>query len=202
MTLRLVADQKYPRPCIDVTIGYHTYAAFVNQSTDQTTINQDVLNRINSLRIHMDLPPIASPNLVEITIKRRDKQVTLEVETVETQKDPIVLGNDFMMGSGFSLSMDGIAINERSPVIDSPDTIDFIYNLEQGQSLRKWLEENERPMYNQYVFGQEPTLQQEPRVVVAYLPSETEEEAENETGTVSDADVLQLHAETEDLEDF
>lgn len=198
MTLRLVKSygKKYPRPCMDITIGFNTYPAFVNQATDQTTINIEVLEHLNSLREEINLPPITFPNLIEATLKRRDHQVTLELEIKENQVEHVILGNDFMMEKGFNLSIDGIQVHENSAVLDSPNTIDFIYNHDQGIAVKQWMQENDRPMYQKYERGAEPSLQMEPFVVINNdLAQHNDQEEDNE-----DADVLQLHAENEDLD--
>lgn len=198
MTLRLIGGQEHPRPCIDVMIGFESYEALINLSTSRTTINVEVLNHINSLRNLTNLPVANCPGLVEFAIRRRQKQITLTLEICENQLDPVILGMDFLMGTGFSLTMDRVSLNENSPVIENPKTVDFLYNLPQGRSLKNWLQNHNRPMYNKYQKGHLPTLQEEPFVIINNRPDENNEEIE----AVIDEDVLEIHADNEDFENL
>lgn len=196
MNLRMVGDQTFPRPCLDVSIGSRLFEAFINQSTSQTTINPDVLSHINSKREQMNLPKVTCPGVVNFQIKRREIEVTLDLEVRKDQTEAVILGNDFLTGSGFHLTVDGITVNERSIVVDNSRTIDFLYNMpQQGGQLKEWLEANHRPLMSKYTKGENPALQQEPIIIVQneqYIP-------QPEAGAVIDADVLDIHPEDEDL---
>lgn len=197
MTLRMVKDQKYQRPCLDITIGFQIFEAFSNQSTSETTINKRVLDHINSVREHMNLPPVTT-GFIEFPVKKRNKQVMLELQIREDQSDPVILGNDFFTQVGFNFTVDRVTVNERSPVVDNANTIDFLYNLEQGQQLKTWLDKEDRPMYNKYQKGSSPTLKLEPYVILEndqHIP-------QPEDSAVSDADVLDLHADEDDLDNI
>lgn len=197
-TLRLVGGQRFSRPCIDVTIGSESFEAFINQSSSQTTINSHVLNHINSIRQRTNLPPISCPGTVQFGIKRRQREVTLDLEAREQQTDAVILGNDFLSVAGFSLTLDRVTINERSPVVENCRTVDFLYNMPQGDRLKSWLERNHRPLYNQYMKGDEPTLQNQPVVEI----NNDQYDGQDEAGALSDADVLDIHPENDDLGDF
>lgn len=196
-TLRMVGGQRYPRPCIDVTIGSQSFEAFINQSTSQTTINRNVLNHINVIRQQMNLPAVAYPGMVQFPIRRRHREVRLDLE-IREQRDDVILGNDFLTLAGFSLTLDRVSINERSPVVETCKTIEFIYNMPQGEHLKSWLDRNHSPLYNKYKKGDQPELQLEPRVVV-----ENDQYIANpDAGAISDADVLDIHPEDEDLNEI
>lgn len=195
MTLRLIGGQNYPRPCIDIMIGFESYEALINLSKSTTTINLEVLNHINSLRNLTKLPEFTYPGFVEFPIRRRFKQITLQLEIKDDQVDPVILGMDFLMGTGFSLTMDRVSINENSPVIKNSKMVDFLYNLPKGRFLKNWLQKCNRPMYNQYQKGHLPSLQLEPVVCINNYQHEEEELA-------ADKDILDIHTDIEDLNEL
>lgn len=189
MTLRLVAGTIHPRPVIDVTVGIKTFEAFINMSIERTTINLDVLRHINECNRMINVPNVANQELVEYPIRRRYRQAILQLQIHEHQNDPIILGMDYFMIMGFDLTTDRVTINQRSPVLACSKTVDFLYNRPEGSNLRTWLEENNRPMYQEYQKEEQPQIQEEQRVFIE------NEQIDEER----DADILELHAAEEDL---
>lgn len=194
MTLRMVSGSEYPRPVIDVTIGIKSYEAFINMSIEKTRISVEVYNHINECKALMNEPRFPNHVPVEFPIRRRNRQATLKLDVHEQQTDPVILGMDFFMRIGFTLIADRVSINERSPVMRCPRTIDFLYNQPQGIDLQSWLEENNRPMYCQYQKGEPPELAEEQRVSIDNDAISNDPPLENE-----EADMLQLHPTDDDL---
>ncbi|KAL5283675.1 hypothetical protein ACFFRR_006131 [Megaselia abdita] len=133
MTFRLVGGEPFPRPCIDVMIGNNNYEALINQSKSRTTINSEVFNYINFLKEQSNLPAVSSNEIIHFNIKRRQKEVMVEIETDKHQTNPIIIGMEFLTKTGFELRIDKVSVNQCSPVLESPTTINFLYNLEQGK---------------------------------------------------------------------
>lgn len=104
---------------------------------------------------------------------------------------------DFMMKIGFSLTMDRVHINHHSPVTSSPNTIDFLYNMNHGRFIRRYKKRRNEPMYKKYLRGDLPQLEEQPEVVIQYNVEANEEES-----IYSDEDILELHAEDENLDDL
>lgn len=199
MTLRLVSDQRYPRPCMDVTIGQKVFPAYFNLATSQTTVNINVFNHINATREQQNLPIFDHQNLIPFPVKRRNRLFILELQVNPNQPELVILGNDFLTKSGFDFKVDCVNINELSPLLENTLSIEFLYNMPQGESLRSWLENNDRPLFNGYQKEQQPSLQDEPVVLI------TNEEVaadQAEDGEVANEDVLDLHPENEDLNDI
>lgn len=201
MTLRMVGGEPFPRPCIDVMIGNNTYEALLNQSKSRTTINLEVLNYINFLKEQNNLPTTTSDEITNFNIKRRQKEVMVEIEVNENQTDPIIIGMEFLIRTGFDLTVDKVSVNQFSPVVDNSTTVDFLYNLSQGNRLRSWLEARNRPLYNKYQKGEPALLQEEPRIVINNDQNQQEEhEHQHQNHPESDVDVLDLHTDTDDLD--
>ncbi|KAL5274873.1 hypothetical protein ACFFRR_001111 [Megaselia abdita] len=208
MTLRLVGGEPFPRPCIDVMIGNNNYEALINQSKSRTTINSEVFNYINFLKEQSNLPAVSSNEIIHFNIKRRQKEVMVEIETDKHQTNPIIIGMEFLTKTGFELRIDKVSVNQCSPVLESPTTINFLYNLEQGKMLRSWLETKKLPMYNKYEKGNQALLQEEARVIIdneyhnnPQVPEHVLEDPVSQQ-VDSDADVLDLHTDTDDLDHF
>lgn len=191
MTLRLVSGTHYPRPVIDVTIGIRTYEAFINMSIENTKISLDVFQHINECRALMNQPRFTLNTSFEFPVRRRNQQASLRLDVQEQQADSVILGMDFFMRTGFTFVADRVSINERSPVIRCPKTVDFLYNLPQGSDLQSWLQENNRPIYDPYLRGEQPQLLEEPRVVIENPADDPPEDR--------DEDILDLHADEADL---
>lgn len=190
LTLRLVEGEKYAKPVIDIVIGTNIYEAYINLSIENTRINLDVLDHINECKELLQLPKVTLPGLISFTVRRRFRQALLQLEVKIAQTEPVVLGMDFFMETGFELTADRVSINERSPILSSTKTIDYLYNLPQGSHLRGWLNEKNRPMCNGYIKGDQPELQ-EPQVQINPQPVD-------DTDVTEDNDVLELHASFED----
>lgn len=188
MTLRMVSGATYPRPVIDVTMGIHTYEAFINMSIENTRISLEVLNQINECKALLNEEPFTINTRVEFPIRRRNHQTNVLLDIQEHQTDPVILGMDFFMNMGFKLVADHVEINERSPVMNCPKSIDYLYNKPQGRDLRTWLQETHQPIHT------------------GYTKEETTEENinhNNNTDAQENAydsdDILELHASDEDL---
>lgn len=191
LTLRMVSGQKYQKPVIDVTIGIKTYAACMNMSIENSRISLEVFQHINECKRLMNETEFVLPGVVQFPIRRRQRQATLDLEVNEEQTDAVILGMDFFVETGFTLTIDRVCVNERSPVLSCPKTIDFLYNQPQGKNLRSWLEKNDRPLYSEYKKGDSPELVEEQRV---YLNNNLEEQHEDQI-----SDILELHADDDDL---
>lgn len=200
MTLRMVAGSTYPRPVIDVTIGIKTYEAFINMSMEITTISFDVFEHINECKAIMNEAPFILPTPVNFPVRRHNKQATLALNVQELQITPVILGMDFFMNIGFTLTADRVSINERSPVMSCPKTIDFLYNQPHGEDLHAWLTENHRPTFSQYTKGEQPELTEEQRVYINNnnINNDNNNNIQDPTDK-SDPDVLQLHPSDADL---
>lgn len=190
----MVSGSHYPRPVIDVTIGIKSYEAFINMSIERTRISLEVFRHINECKALINEPTFTPHAPVEFPIRRRNRQATLMLDFQEQQIDPVILGMDFFMRIGFTLIADRVSINERSPVMRCPRTIDFLYNQPQGTGLQSWLEENNRPMYRQYQKGEQAELAEEQRVYIDNDPIANDPPQENE-----EADILELHPSNDDL---
>lgn len=204
MSLRLVGGESFPRPCIDVMIGNNTYEALINQSKSRTTINQEVLNYINFLQEQNNLPTFNPNEIINFALKRRQKEVLVEMEMVALQTNPIVIGMEFLIKTGFELTIDNVSINQHSPVLESPTTINFLYNLVQGEMLRSWMATRNKPMYNRYRKGNHPLLQEEPRVIIQNNDHQNhpnpEHQHQAQHNIDSDGDAIELHTDTDDLD--
>lgn len=198
MTLRMVGGEPYPRPCIDVMIGNNSYEALINQSKSRTTINLEVFNYINFLKEQNNLPASATNEVITFNIKRRQKEVLVEIEINENQNDPIVIGMEFLIKTGFNLTIDKVTVNQSSPVIENSTTVNFLYNLEHGDRLRSWLETNNKPLYHSYKKGDQALLQEEPRVII---DNERHNQQIPEHQPVDrDNDILDLDTDVDDLD--
>ncbi|KAL5276764.1 hypothetical protein ACFFRR_002157 [Megaselia abdita] len=188
----MVAGIAHPRPVIDVTVGIRTYEAFINMSIERSRINLEVLHHIQDCNrmINVSNDDFIDNEPIEFPVRRRHRQAVLKLEIHITQIESIILGMDYFMVMGFNFIMDRVSINQRSPVLTCPKTIDFIYNHPEGKDLREWLQENDRPVYREYKKDEQTGLQEEPRVFINNDSSDTEPE---------DADILQLNAEESDL---
>lgn len=195
MTLRMVGGETYQRPCIDILIGNRPFEAFFNQSRSIATISIEVLEHINSLRELENLPTLPPFGIFNHPIQRRKKIVEVELEVQKDQEIPVIIGMEILVKTGFQFGMDNVIVNERSPVIDTPKTIDFLYNMVQCNSLTKWMKSKNKPMYKKYKKGNEPSLKEEPRVIIRYEPL-SDQPSTHET----DADILELHANDENLD--
>lgn len=192
MTLRLVSGNQFPRPIIDVTIGIKSYEALINMTIEKTRISLDVLEHINECQALINEPQFNfHTDIVEFTIRRRNSHTLLQLDVLEHQTDSVILGMDFFIRNGFNLTVDRVSINERSPVMKCPKSIDFLYNQPQGQELHSWLQENNRPTYNEYKKGEHPELIEEPRVVI---------ENNLEIIPANNDDILQIHLSDDDLD--
>lgn len=194
LTLRMVAGSSFPRPVIDVMIGNRSFEAYINMSSEETHINPEVLKHINDERAKRDLPICVFAAEVEYSITRRNREVSLTMKVTENQSESIILGMNFFMKMGFELKLDFVSINEESPVMKCPKTVDFLYNHPQGNELHAWSESNNYPLYSSYEKGEQPNLVEEPRVIIendhiqpAHQPTENYE------------DVLQIHPNEDDL---
>lgn len=192
MTLRMVSGANHPRPVIDVTIGIKTYEAFINMSVERTTISPEVVAHINKCNELINVPRVANAETIEFSVRRRYRQAVLQLKVCDLQTEPVILGMDYFMAIGFDLTIDRVTINQRSPVLTCPKTIDFIYNQPEGRDLRTWLQQNDRPLYTEYTKYEQPALQEEPRIVI---------ENDQVQGEDRDADILELHADNELLSD-
>ncbi|KAL5275452.1 hypothetical protein ACFFRR_001368 [Megaselia abdita] len=197
MSLRLVGGESYPRPCIDVKISQNSYSALINLSTTHTKINKKVLDHINYVQNTLNLPVFSSEDLIRYPIKRRQKEVLVDLVVEENQTDPVVLGMEFLMKTNFDFALDKVAINERSPIIRCPNTVDFLYNLPQGEFLKSWMQEKDKPMYHQYTKGENAKLQEEPIVIIE---NDYQQDHHDEQKIASDSDILDLHTDTDDLD--
>lgn len=194
MTLRMVSGNEYPRPVIDVTIGIKSYEAFINMSIENTRISSSVFHHINECKTLMNEERFTLDVPFEFPIRRRNRQAILRLDVQEQQTDPVILGMDFFMNIGFTLIADRVSVNERSPVIRCPKTIDFLYNQPHGTNLQSWLEENNRPMFHPYQKGSQPELAEEQRICFDNQPTVNDPLQEN-----LEADILQLHPSNDDL---
>lgn len=189
MTLRMVGGEMYPRPCIDLLIANRPFEALINQSTSRATINMNVLDHINNVRGQANLPALPAYGIIQHQIQRRNKIATVDLEVKAEQTVAVIAGMEVLMKTGFELRVDNVKVNERSPVLNTPRTVDFLYNLQDCRRLRNWMRENHKPMYNTYTSGEPALLQEEPRVII-----NNQEEEHN------DADILELHANEDDLD--
>lgn len=198
MTLRMVGGEPYPRPCIDVMIGNNTYEALINQSKSRTTISLEVFNYINFLKEQNNLPASTPNEVITFNIKRRQKEVLVEIEINENQTDPIVIGMEFLMKTGFDLTVDKVTVNQSSPVIENSTTVNFLYNLEHGDRLRSWLETSNKPLYHSYKKGDQALLQEEPRVIIDNERSN--QQIPEHQHADRDSDILDLDTDVDDLD--
>lgn len=188
MTLRL-SNGNLPRIYIDVLFGDSTFAALINTGIVLSRINYNALEIINSQRRADNLPEIQYPSIVNHTIRRRQKEFSLSFEICPDQAEMIVLGMNFLLKSGFSLTVDSVQINHRSPSTSSPDTVDFLYNHQQGTNIRRWLLAINRPLFNSYHRGSNPTLQNGMPVEIR---NEYCEDPKNE-------EILEIHPDEDDM---
>ncbi|KAL5275403.1 hypothetical protein ACFFRR_001343 [Megaselia abdita] len=103
---------------------------------------------------------------------------------------------EFLMKTNFDFALDKVAINERSP-IRCPNTVDFLYNLPQGEFLKSWMQEKDKPIYHQYTKGENAKLQEEPIVIIE---NDYQQDHHDKQQIASDSDILDLHTDTEDLD--
>lgn len=202
MSLRLVGGSA-PRPFIDVMIGFTTYPALLNTGLVRTRINSLVLENINFFREQMELPLAVFPGLVRFNVRRRHREVELEMEIRPHQPCPIELGMDFMMAIGFSLNVDRVNLNQHSPRVAGFNTIDYIYNHSQGRQLRRWIRRYRGAMYHPYQRGNQPQLQEVPIINIPNNPPQVQPQAQPQPQlqVAENEDVLELHAD-ENIEDL
>lgn len=202
MTLRL-SDGKCPRPYIDVIFGGRIIPALINTSSYRSSINLEALELINAERRLAELSEFTYPGTLEYKIRRRNRTLTLLFTINATQPQLLKVGMQFLMRSGFALTIDRVTISQRSAVTTNPYTIDFLYNRPQGYQLRQLLKRRKLPMYTEYVEGLLPELQEKPEITVHneyYNPDAVA--SEESDGPKIQEDVLSLDADEEDLRMF
>lgn len=188
MALRL-SDANTPRMYIDIIIGNTTCPALIDTGSFRGKLNREAVSIVNEDRKIRGLKPLSHLQKFNIPIRRRRKEIILTFDIRSREKQMVTVGMEFLMKVGFSLTIDSVRINQRSPITSSSDSIDFLYNHVQGEQLRNWLEQENKPLYGAYKTNSQPTLEEEPRVII-----------ENEYYTDDKNDILEIHPDEEDLQ--
>lgn len=199
MTLRL-SDESCPRPYIDVIFGGKVIPALINTSSYKSSINLEALDLINAERRKAELSEFSYPGTLEYTICRRNRYLKLLFTISNNQPQLLKLGMQFLMKSGFSMTVDRVTISHKSAVTTSPLTIDFLYNRPQGFQLRKYVKKRKMAMYTEYVEGISPGLQGTNEVTITneyYEPDVVEENSEDVK-----EDILDIDTSADDIQMF
>lgn len=139
-TIRLAGRKKSPLIYIDVKICGFIFHALYNSTISTSRIDYHLANWL------FDLQELTHDNVdrdvkrMVVPIQRRARTRNLECKIVKYLPRSIELGQDYIFEDGFTFIFDDLTLNHRSPVLDYPDQIDYVYNQKEiGEDLRKFL---------------------------------------------------------------
>lgn len=136
--LRFVGKRSAPKMYVDLLLHDKIIPALLNTSIDTSRVNAEFANwwqSISTDSIYCDV------NTIMIETVRKGLLMNIQCDVINSQENYIELGTDFMMATGFSMTLEGVSVDSKhSPILSSPHLMEYVYNLRhRGDDLRTYL---------------------------------------------------------------
>lgn len=136
---RMAGDPAKPLFYMDIMIVFRRFEAQVSNGQTTSTINHHLAKWLEELTELVDDEVEHDDQHMVVPINHRGDTIRILCKVVRYQEQEIILGTDYQMKKGFSSTMDRITLTQDSIVLSHPREIQYVYNLPQGEPLRRFI---------------------------------------------------------------